>query len=59
MEYVYRPYMASPPFQDLDEKRITPDEYARRTRREVVELIRDTPTPRRREVRNDDDDRKS
>lgn len=39
----------SPAFRDLEEQRISPDEYAKRTRREVQELIRESPPPRRHE----------
>jgi hypothetical protein len=43
----YPPGTVPRAFEDLDEDRITPAEYARRTRREVDELIRHAPTPRR------------
>lgn len=35
------------PFRELEEGRISPAEYARRVQREVRELIRQSPPPKR------------
>ena len=59
MESGYHPHMASPAFQDLDENRISPDEYARRTRREVEKLVREAPAPQRRLIPSGDDEGES
>lgn len=41
------PSVPSAPFRDLEEGRISPDEYAERTRREVREIVREAPPPKR------------
>lgn len=41
------PSVPSAPYRDLEEGRISPDEYAERTRREVREIVKEAPPPRR------------
>jgi hypothetical protein len=45
----------SAPFRELEEHRISPDEYAERVRREVEEAVRESRPPRRRDSEKDTD----
>jgi hypothetical protein len=48
----------SGPFRDLEERRISGDEYAKRVRREIRERVRETPAPSQpRRPEKDDGDR--
>lgn len=55
MAHPYVSNMASGAFQDLEENRISPEEYARRTRREVEKLVEESPPPRHREITREDE----
>jgi hypothetical protein len=55
MAYPHLGSMASAAFQDMEENRISPEEYARRTRREVEKLVEESPPPRRRETTREDE----
>jgi hypothetical protein len=46
-ESVHQPSVSHGPIRDLEERRISPEEYARRVRREVRELVRESHPPKR------------
>jgi hypothetical protein len=46
----------SAPYRELEENRISPDEYAERVRREVEEAVRESPPPARERRRSQDDE---
>ena len=49
MEYTTGRHHGIPsgPYRDLEEQKISPDEYARQVRREVEEAVRESPPPAR------------
>jgi hypothetical protein len=51
------PSVSPVPYRQLEQGRITPDEYAKEVRREVQELVRESNPPRRKA--SPDDERSS